>query len=94
MLDPPEVLREAKPARLHDIFGIGVAEPVSAGNGPEQSGKAIDELVPGRLVALSGSADECAEISLPGHEGPLTCGPPYQAMVSMYPSAGQAVAAP
>ena len=47
-----------------------------------------------KLERLAAELGIAGQISLPGHEGPLTCGPPYQAMVSMYPSAGQAVAAP
>jgi len=54
VLDRAEVLDELQPGALNDVAGIGVAQPVAAGDGPYEAAEAVDERAPGGVVAGGG----------------------------------------
>src|SRR5262249_48766625 len=62
--DAAEVLDQAQPDRLRDVGRVGTREAVRAGRRPDKALEALDELVPGGLVAGGGCAYECVEIHL------------------------------
>jgi hypothetical protein len=49
--DPVEVLDEPQPRRLRNVRSVLAREPVRARRRPDEAGEAIDDCLPGVLIA-------------------------------------------
>ena len=60
LADPVEVLDEPEPRRLGDVGRVLAREPVRARGRPDEPREAVDDRVPGELVAGGGLLQELA----------------------------------
>jgi hypothetical protein len=52
------VLRQQQPRDLADVTGVGGAEAMGAGNGPDHPTVPLDEPIPGNLIAVASPRDQ------------------------------------
>src|SRR5204863_9863554 len=61
LADSVEVLDEPQPRRLSHVGRVVMRQPVRASGCPDEAREAVDDLVPGDLVAGCGPADQFVE---------------------------------
>ena len=64
LTDQLEMLCKAQPGRLADVRGVGLIEPVTAGNGPDQARESLDQLRPGPFVPARSLPDQGRHVGI------------------------------
>src|SRR5215469_5291752 len=78
--DPVQLFHQPQPDVLADVAGLGLTQPVSAADGPNQWGIPFDERVPRRLLVVPGALDQVRNrlvITHPGCPNGHDLGSPY-----------------
>ena len=68
LADPAAVLGKSQPHGLDDVLGGGGREPERPGDGPHESGEALDQLVPRALVAVDDARQQRGLVGLTAAE--------------------------